>query len=435
MTEKNKIIGEISMSKSETINLIELLNKDLTIPNYQRPYEWNKSNVYILLEDIIKNYKDNLDINLGAIILYKQKNNSKYEIVDGQQRIITLSLLLKALDPNINIKLLNEKILCISNTEEKIFKNYYSITEFINKLEEIDDLNKTKFYNYLKQRVKFYLLESTSPQEAFQLFDGRNSKYKDLTPVDLLKAFHLGELPQNYPIESKIKLLTSWKTNMESYFKIDESVNKNEYLFNCMLFNIYNWSLNKRIKSFTKNDIYLYKGYDQNNKYEYVKYYESKDNEKFQINKPFKSGEGFFKMVNHYVKLVDSIIEKYDLMKKIDLSPDAYKYNFKYINYLYYNALLSFYDKFGEDISNFYKEAILDYIFKWSLTHRINNKLVNLDTINHYVLTTDFNFFFECNNALKIEELFKMEVENIENIPDKSEKLGELRRNLWKKLN
>ena len=81
------------------------------------------------------------------------------------------------------------------------------------------------------------------------------------------------------------------------------------------------------------------------------------------------------------------------------------------------------------------KEAILDYIFKWSLTHRINNKLVNLDTINHYVLTTDFNFFFECNNALKIEELFKMEVENIENIPDKSEKLGELRRNLWKKLN
>lgn len=425
------------MGKSETINLIELLNKDLIIPRYQRPYEWNKYNVYVLLEDIIKNYKDDLDINLGAIILYKPENKSKYEIVDGQQRIITLSLLLKALNSNSKIKLLNEKILCISNTEEKIFKNYYSITEFINKLEEIDDLNKTKFCDYLNQKVTFYLLEATSLQESFQLFDGRNSKYKDLTPIDLLKAFHLGELPEEYPKESKRELLKTWKENMENYFEfeIDKSVNKNEYLFNCMLFNIYNWSLNKDIRSFTKKDIYLYKGYDQNNEYEYVKYYESRDNEKFQINKPFKSGEGFFKMVAYYVKKVDDIIENYDLMKKIDVSPDEYKYNFKYINYLYYNALLSFYDKFGEGVSNFYKETILDYILKWSLTHRIKNKLVNLASINNYVLNTNFNFFFECSNALKVEELLKMEVEDIESIPDESEKLGKLRRSLWKKLN
>lgn len=423
------------MSRSETISLINLLNKDLTIPSYQRPYEWNKSNVYVLLEDIIKNYKEKSDINLGTIILYKKINNNNFEIVDGQQRIITLSLLLKSLDSNININILNEEILCVSNTEEKILSNYYSINDFINKLEKIDNLDKAKLYNYLKLRVKFFLLESSSSQESFQLFDGRNSKYKDLTPIDLLKAFHLGELPQDYPIERKVELLSVWKSNMESYFKIDESINKNEYLFNNMLFNIYNWSLNKSITKFTKNDIYLYKGYNQFYKYEYVKYYESNDNEKFQINKPFKSGEGFFKMVNHYIDMVDKIIEKYDLRKNIELSPDLYKYNFKYINYLYYNALLSFYDKFGEDISNFYKEVVLDFIFRWSLTHRINNRLVNIDTINHYVLTTNFNFFFECNNALKIEELFKMEVENIVNIPNESEKLGKLRRMLWKKLN
>lgn len=423
------------MSKDRTISLINLLNKKLKIPNYQRPYEWNKSNVYILLEDIIKKYKENSDINLGTIILYNLKNTDNYEIVDGQQRIITLSLLLKSLNPNINIKLLDEKILCISNAEEKILNNYYSIHNFINKLEKIDNMDKEKLYIFLKERVKFFLLESSNQEECFQLFDGRNSKYKDLSPVDLLKAYHLGELPQDYPLESKVELLSKWKTNMENNFEIDKTVNKNEYLFNNMLFIIYNWSLNKSIKSFKKDDIYLYKGYNETYEYEYVKYYESIGNNKFQINKPFSSGEGFFEMVNHYVDLVDEIIEKYNLMKKIGVSTDLYKYNFKYINYLYYNALLLFYDKFGKNISIFHKEVVFDFIFKWSLNHRINNKLVNIDTINHYVLTTDFNFFFECNNALRVEELFKMEVETTINIPSKSEKLGELRGMLWKKLN
>ena len=425
------------MNKNETISLINLLNRNLKIPNYQRAYEWNKSNVYILLEDIIEKYNDNTDMNLGTIILYKSENTSYYDIVDGQQRIITLSLLLKTLDSKININLLDEEILCVSNTEEKILNNYFLIEDFINRLEKTENIDKDKFYNYLKKRVKFFLLESSSIKECFQLFDGRNSKYKDLTPIDLLKAYHLGELPDNYPLESKIKLLQVWKKNMEEHFEIDESFNKNEYLFKNMLFVIYNWSLNKGIKDFTKNDIYLYKGYDNkhNDKYEYVKYYESKDKNKFQINKPFSAGEGFFKMVNHYVDMVERIIKENSLIEKIGLSDGANKYNFKFINYLYYNALLLFYDKFGKDIPSFHKEVIVDFIFKWSLIHRINNKLVNKDTINHYVLTTNFNFFFECNNALKVEELFKMEVEPLTNIPDESEKLGKLRRMLCKKLN
>ena len=258
------------MNKNETINLIDILNKDLSIPDYQRPYEWNKYNVYILLEDILKKYKDNQKVNIGTIILYNPTGTQKHEIVDGQQRLITLSLLLKALDYNIDIKLLNEEIICISNTEERIITNYNSINEFLNKLEKIDNLDKNKFYAYLKEKVNFYLLEASSKQESFQLFDGRNSKYKDLTPVDLLKAYHLGELPLEYKEEKKIDLLRNWKKNIESYFKIDESLNKIEYLFNNMLFNIYNWSLNNKIREFSKNDIYLYKGYNSEEQYEYI---------------------------------------------------------------------------------------------------------------------------------------------------------------------
>ena len=83
------------MSMNKSIKLFNLLKKNLIIPSYQRPYEWDKSNVYILLDDIYSSYKKNDEINLGAIIL--NKNNNDFEIVDGQQRLITLSLLLKAL--------------------------------------------------------------------------------------------------------------------------------------------------------------------------------------------------------------------------------------------------------------------------------------------------------------------------------------------------
>ena len=414
------------------IKLSELFEKNLTIPYYQRPYEWKRENLFTLIDDIMKNFECKEKINLGTIILYKNENN-EYEIVDGQQRIITLSLILKILNEKFNSKLFEKEILCVSSMEQRIIKNYSFLKNIIKKLEINLNLNKNNFYEYLENEVKFYLLEATSKEETFQLFDGRNSKYKDLTPIDLLKAYHLGELPNDYNLEEKGKLLSNWEENI----KIEESKNdffwamsKIEYLFNCMLFNIYNWSLNMNAREFTKNDIYLYKGYKDSDNYEYVKYYKSLENNAFQINKPFKAGEGFFKMVEHYIKILNNITEEDKLLKK-------YKndYRFKYIYYLYYGGLLLFYDKFGEDIPELKKETIIDYLYRWSLTHRINKQSVTTNSINRYVLSSKYNFFFECSNATTIEDLFKLEVDDIKNQFSDSEKVGKLRRDLWNELN
>ena len=127
------------------------------------------------------------------------------------------------------------------------------------------------------------------------------------------------------------------------------------------------------------------------------------------------------------------MIKENNLEKKLEISTNQKQY-FKYINYLYYDAILLFYDKFGEEVSNFQKEMILDFILTWSVAHRINNQLVSTQSINNYVLNTKFNFFFECDKALKVEELLKIE-ELIIGKPNKSEILGELRSKLWEKLN
>ncbi|MBR3232933.1 DUF262 domain-containing protein [Candidatus Saccharibacteria bacterium] len=421
-----------TIDQDESIALANLLEKDLVIPSYQRAYEWDKKNVYTLLDDIYKYYAKRKNTNLGAIILYKNKDGV-FEIVDGQQRLITLSLLLKVLNQNYENRLLDNPILCIADTEARIVKNYYAIKEFIDMLAKSDNWNEAAFYDYLTNNIRFYILESKSQDEAFQLFDGRNSKYKDLTPVDLLKAYHLGALDDNF--FEKREILQSWDKNINASFSIDDSCNKIEYLYNNVLFNIYNWSLNKEAKPFTKDDVYLYKGFKEEDRYAYVEY--CRGNTAHQINKPFKSGKDFFTMTDEYIKTFDALIKKYNLKDKLAQESeiaDGFDHRFRCINYLYYCALFAFFDRFGSKVKPFYADMIESFIFEYSLALRVKRAVVSLNSLNKYILEsneTRYNFFFECNNALGVEELLKLEVDSIGDRPANDEKVGEIRGKLW----
>jgi len=103
--------------KAKVFNFCELMKIPLKIPNFQRPYEWEKERVEQFLEDIIEIYQkygkdDDFQYLIGSMVFYETldnpnqnsdsnnvdcKNsenlNSKIlEIVDGQQRLITLGL-------------------------------------------------------------------------------------------------------------------------------------------------------------------------------------------------------------------------------------------------------------------------------------------------------------------------------------------------------
>ena len=76
-------------------------NVRLTVPEYQRPYKWTARNAIQLLDDIIEAKNNNKEVyRIGTLILHKDlddKSLERYNIVDGQQRTITFSLLLYAL--------------------------------------------------------------------------------------------------------------------------------------------------------------------------------------------------------------------------------------------------------------------------------------------------------------------------------------------------
>jgi hypothetical protein len=72
---------------------------DFHIPDYQRPYAWGEEQAAQLLEDLVEalDRDNNEPYFLGSVVLVKRKDESAAEVIDGQQRLTTLTILLAVL--------------------------------------------------------------------------------------------------------------------------------------------------------------------------------------------------------------------------------------------------------------------------------------------------------------------------------------------------
>ncbi|HHE9002765.1 TPA: DUF262 domain-containing protein, partial [Haemophilus influenzae] len=88
--------------KAKVVKLKEILGKDLSIPGYQRPYKWTIKHVQQLLDDLLTHFRNQEQVyRIGTVVIHKDGKN--FDIVDGQQRLITLSLLLHSLGDKNNL--------------------------------------------------------------------------------------------------------------------------------------------------------------------------------------------------------------------------------------------------------------------------------------------------------------------------------------------
>lgn len=84
----------------------ELLEEgDLRIPSYQRPYKWNRKHIRNLFYDL-RDAMGKKEYQIGSVILHE--NDGHLDIVDGQQRLISISLFLHSLDDLENYKGANQ---------------------------------------------------------------------------------------------------------------------------------------------------------------------------------------------------------------------------------------------------------------------------------------------------------------------------------------
>ncbi|MDE5781750.1 MAG: DUF262 domain-containing protein [Lachnospiraceae bacterium] len=374
------------MARIKSIN--ELLEMNLDIPDYQRPYKWDIQNIDDLLSDItnaINNadeYRTEFKYRIGTIILHKTKGGV-YDVVDGQQRIISLVLLKMCIDSGFECTIL-EKEFANKVTQFNIHRNYGYIREWFSLK---SDEAKMDFSKAFEDILEVVIICVDKVSEAFQLFDSQNTRGKALDPHDLLKAYHLREM-KNYPYEME-HAVTKWEA--KDTYKIRD-------LFDLYLFPIWNWSRGIKSRPFTAKEIDTYKGITEGSPYTYARR-ASRAMPYFQITEPFIAGNDFFEMVEHYMYLLRDIkseICNNPRFKAIKLvisggkdvempeDMDEIKFGsagFGYTKNLFYCALLCYYDKFHN-----FDEMAVKKLFSWAFMLRVDMESLGFDSINKYAI-------------------------------------------------
>jgi uncharacterized protein with ParB-like and HNH nuclease domain len=125
-------MSKLNIDQQTVFRLFSDKKADFLIPDYQRPYAWGETECQTLWDDIFAfafpqddcdKFRQDDEYFLGPIVTYK--NNNKQEIIDGQQRLTTLMLLLRAFyakflsmqDKN-SVSIRNAIAKCIWKTDE-----------------------------------------------------------------------------------------------------------------------------------------------------------------------------------------------------------------------------------------------------------------------------------------------------------------------------
>lgn len=82
---------------SQTIDGVLKTYEEIKVPLNQRGFEWGREQASDLWDDLMDSIDEDKKVFLGTIVLKTQDGSNKSEVVDGQQRLTTISLLLIAL--------------------------------------------------------------------------------------------------------------------------------------------------------------------------------------------------------------------------------------------------------------------------------------------------------------------------------------------------
>lgn len=372
----------------------ELLKEgNLRIPSYQRPYKWDRKHIRNLFYDL-QDAMGKREYQVGSVILHD--NGGYLDIVDGQQRLISISLFLHSLEKLKDYEGANQ-LLGAEFGEISCYHASENYNEWENLTQLVGENHAKDICNFLLENCSISVI--TMPQErlseAFQLFDSQNNRGKSLEPHDLLKAYHLRK--QDSEDE---KIVEKWEQ-----FVDDEDLSLKE-LFDKHLFRMRRWSrgetglTNKRYGSylrFTEDFIDDFKGVDLNQNFPYLELYRHIEKLPMSITMPIIDGSKFFE----YIESAHGTIKEHKdfLNAELGLSNEsegeknvAYPegmlniYNSSKGRYLkchniFLNICSLFAERFGKDELS---KEIVETLFIWSYYPRAKSKAIYDATVGNY---------------------------------------------------
>jgi uncharacterized protein with ParB-like and HNH nuclease domain len=234
----------------------------LVVPDYQRPYSWENGQLEDFWNDLDTLDSDDIHF-IGSIVLISEShipgNFNKLEVVDGQQRLTTISILMKAIQDKYTelgedddaksmdgyfysevhrrgklVKLQPGK------SDREIFDNLIggnidritgtcigdAYVFFKKKLESLEQLHN--IFDKIVYRLSFVTIVTDSDKSAYRLFETLNDRGLDLSAVDLVKNNLLRQASEKGLNLDEIKNL--WEGIIDNLEDIDKVRYFRQYL-------------------------------------------------------------------------------------------------------------------------------------------------------------------------------------------------------------
>lgn len=413
-------------------------NKKFAIPEYQRPYAWTTDQIQTLFDDLVEytsgEEKDSTYF-LGTIVAYENDENEQ-EIIDGQQRITSLFLLLRALysklssmsetlqsknfmrqieaamweQDELTAEVDFEKVLIVSRVvgeeENNIFTNILVTGEtekgrkdpysenyklFVELIEDYASKEPELFYWFIQNvlnRAILLPITADSQDTALTIFSTLNDRGLALSDADIFKA-----KIYNYIDNSQKKdFIEEWKLIDESASNANESIQK--------LFYYYMFYLRAKENDRNTTTPGIRKYYSQN---QFEKLYQS------DLLTNLRLLVSLWTVINNRIVVEDeNWSENKEILKVLD-SLSSYPNEFwKYPVVIYYLRYKNS-ENFESDFLNFLRNLFAVLSARYVVTPTINavkRSILNLNASVYQSKTPKFDF------SLVDEEEFKEKVKN-----------------------
>ncbi len=396
--------------------LIESLKKVLCdderfyqIPDYQRPYSWDKDNVSDLISDLVTSYINNIEENYfcGSLVLV-QGDKGRLDIIDGQQRVTTFTILacvirdlyydildekqkdyikLSIQDKYENTKrklkfLTNDKyqldfeetvlkkINFVSNKNDyekdfpknRYLQNAHFIRDNIKENFVNFNIDVNKFVIWLYEKVVLTTILCPNADSAIRIFNVLNDRGMPLSPIDILKSSLMQRILNE---EDKNTFKVSWEA-------IITKLEFDDIAFEDML------------------NSYLYYKLGDNPSVRI-------DTELMDIFKKENKLENPLEIISEIKKFSDSYIEILTLKNK-------YIFCLKYLKHrIYWTSILA--------SAKFVKYKDFDKLIKYLMAYYYQNWIAGKTVAN--IKQTSFNIIKSIKKDDNIDEIIKLMQENL----------------------
>lgn len=266
----------IEVNKQSVRQLLETgKNKKFIIPEYQRPYAWSDEQIQVLFDDLVEYTINDSESTyfLGTIVAY-ENDDQEQEIIDGQQRITTLFLLLRAVYSKLEHSLEKEAIYLRSQIEPAIWeqddltgevnldkilitskvmgddgnqefakilvsgkadpksnsnysKNYIQLQHLIDDYATNEPLSFYRFVSNILNRAILLPIMADSQDTALTIFSTLNDRGLALSDADIFKAKIYNRLDS----QGKKDFIEKWQQLDEEAKNANESIQKLFYYY------------------------------------------------------------------------------------------------------------------------------------------------------------------------------------------------------------